>query len=73
MRGFPNVAPYLWGGRHAVTYERFTAGMRIFGPAIAGAVMQLIAVVLVTILFYLLARERYLPLDWPLSLCDEDT
>ena len=47
--------------------------MRVFGPAMAGAVMQLVAVVLVTFLFYLLARQRYMPSGWPLSICDEDS
>jgi hypothetical protein len=55
-----------------VTYGRSTAGIGIFGPAIAGAAMQLMAVMLVTVVFYLLSREKYLPLGWPLSLCDED-
>jgi len=47
--------------------------MRIFGPAVAGAILQFIAVGLMTALFYLLARERYLSPAWPLALCDEST
>jgi hypothetical protein len=68
-----STPPVIVGGRHAVTSARLTAGMRIFGPAVAGAAMQLTAIVLVTILLYSLARGRFLPLGWPLYLCDEDS
>ena len=47
--------------------------MRIFGPAVAGAAMQLIAVGLMTALFYLLARARYFSPGWPFALCDANT
>ncbi|HXS07252.1 MAG TPA: hypothetical protein VN723_10715 [Rhizomicrobium sp.] len=47
--------------------------MKIFGPAVAGTVMQLIAVGLMTVLFYLLARARYFSLGWPRAVRDEES
>jgi hypothetical protein len=44
--------------------------MRIFGPAIAGTAMQLMAIGVLTILFYFLAHDQYFSLGWPLVLCD---
>ena len=49
------------------------ATMRIFGPAIAGAFAQFIAVGLITFAFYFLARGGYFSSKWPLALCEEDT
>jgi hypothetical protein len=45
----------------------------MFGAALAGAVMQLAAVVLTTAGFYVLAREADLRPPWPLTLCEPGT
>lgn len=47
--------------------------MRIFGPALVGAAMQLAAVVLTTTGFYILARNADLQPPWPLTLCEPGT
>lgn len=49
------------------------AAIRVLGPAIVGAVMQLTAVAFLTAVFYLLARARYFASGWPLSICAENT
>jgi hypothetical protein len=47
--------------------------LRIFAPAIAGAVMQVAAVTLLTAASYLLAQYGYLKPPWPLTLCQTGT
>jgi hypothetical protein len=47
--------------------------MRIVGPAVAGTAMQIIAIGIMTVLFYLLARVHHFGLGWPLALCGENT
>ena len=47
--------------------------LRIFGPLIAGAILQLVAVALTTTLFYFLSRSGYLAPAWPFALCDGGT
>lgn len=56
-----------------MAYGHLPTGIRVLSPAIVGALMQLIAVVLITAAFYPLARVRYFPLGWPLSICAERT
>src|SRR5436190_490334 len=58
--------------RRGMAHER-EATMRIFGPTIAGAIMQLIIVGLITFGFYFLARVGYFSSKWPLMLCEEGT
>jgi hypothetical protein len=65
--------PYPLGERRAMAYGHLPAGTRVLSPIIVGAVMQLMAVVLVTAVFYLLARARYFPLGRPLSICADRT
>lgn len=52
--------------------HRATA-IRIFGPAIAGALAQFVAVALLTLAFYFLARVGYFSSKWPLPLCGVGT
>ena len=47
--------------------------VRIFGPVIAGAILQLAAVVLTTAVFYFLSRSGYLAPPWPFALCEGGT
>ena len=49
------------------------ATIRVFGPAIAGALMQFAAVGLITFGFYFLASGGYFSSKWPLTLCAEGT
>lgn len=63
----------LPNGNQGVTYGHLRNVMKIFGSAVAGTAMQLVAVGFMTGLFYLLARARYFSLGWPLALCDQNT
>lgn len=47
--------------------------MKILGPAIAGAAMQLMAIGLLMVLFYFLASAGYFFLGWPFALCEDET
>jgi hypothetical protein len=47
--------------------------LRILGPAVAGAVMQLAAVMLLTAASYFLAQHEYLKPPWPFTLCQAGT
>jgi hypothetical protein len=47
--------------------------LRIFSPAIAGAVIQVAAVMLLTAAWYFLAQYEYLKPPWPLTLCETGT
>ena len=45
----------------------------IFGPAVAGALMQVAAMMLLTAAYYFLAQHEYLKPPWPLTLCQTGT
>lgn len=47
--------------------------MKILGPALAGAAMQLMAIGLLMVLFYFLASAGYFFLGWPFALCEDET
>jgi len=59
-------------GTHRVIYGCFKVAMRILGPAVAGAAMQLMAIGLLTVLFYFLASARYFFMGWPFALCSDE-
>jgi len=46
---------------------------RIFGPAVAGALMQVVAVATVTLAFYFLAQTGHLSPAWPSTFCEAHT
>jgi hypothetical protein len=47
--------------------------MKILGPALAGAAMQLMAIGLLMVLVYFLASAGYFFLGWPFALCEDET
>ena len=54
-------------------HRRLEPTLLVFGPFMAGAVLQLAAIVLTTAAFYILAYHGYLAPRWPLTLCEMDT